>query len=151
MARIGSGFLGWSAFREAAALSRRRSRILPTEPAKGLLAYSSIGHSGYLLIGVIAGPGMGINAVLFYLLAYGVMNTAAFAVLSGLQRQGEEIESLDDLAGLRHRYPVMSVIMAVAALSPLGFPPLLGSWDKSSLLLAGISDRPLLRLRDRRP
>ena len=65
-------------------MSRRRSRILPTEPAKGLLAYSSIAHSGYLLIGVIAGPGMGINAVMFYLLAYGVMNTAAFAVLSGL-------------------------------------------------------------------
>ncbi|MCH7799135.1 MAG: NADH-quinone oxidoreductase subunit N [Planctomycetes bacterium] len=106
--------------------------------AKRLLAYSSIAHSGYLLIGVIAGPGMGINAVLFYLLAYGVMNTAAFAVLSGLQRQGEEIESLDDLAGLRHRYPVMAVVMAVAALSLLGFPPLLGFWGKFSLLIAGI-------------
>ena len=72
------------------------------------------------------------------LLAYGVMNTAAFAVLSGLQRQGEEIESLDDLAGLRHRYPVMAVVMAVAALSLLGFPPLLGFWGKFSLLIAGI-------------
>lgn len=106
--------------------------------AKRLLAYSSIAHSGYLLIGVIAGPGLGINAVLFYLLAYGVMNTAAFAVLAGLERRGEEIEALDDLAGLRKRYPIMAVVMAVAALSLIGFPPLLGFVGKLALLIAGI-------------
>ena len=106
--------------------------------AKRLLAYSSIAHSGYLLIGVIAGGQLGISAVLFYLLAYGVMNTAAFAVLTGLQRRGEEIESLDDLAGLHRRFPVMAVVMAVAALSLLGFPPLLGFVGKLQLLVAGV-------------
>ncbi len=106
--------------------------------AKRLLAYSSIAHSGYLLIGVIAGPGLGLNAVLFYLLAYGVMNTAAFAVLCGLERRGEEIESLDDLAGLRHRHPLMAVVMAIAALSLIGFPPLLGFVGKLYLFVAGI-------------
>ncbi len=106
--------------------------------AKRLLAYSSIAHSGYLLIGVIAGPQLGISAVLFYLLAYGVMNTAPFAVLAGLQRRGEEIESLDDLAGLRHRYPLMAVVMAIAALSLVGFPPLLGFVGKFPLLVAGV-------------
>ena len=105
---------------------------------KRLLAYSSIAHSGYLLIGIIAGPGLGIDAVLFYLLAYGVMNTAPFAVLAGLQRRGEEIESLDDLAGLRHRYPLMAMVMAVAAMSLIGFPPLLGFVGKLSLLVAGV-------------
>ena len=104
---------------------------------KRLLAYSSIAHSGYLLIGIIAGPQMGINAVLLYLLAYGVMNTVPFAVLAGLQRRGEEIETLDDLAGLRHRYPLMAVAMAVAAMSLIGFPPLLGFVGKFSLLVAG--------------
>jgi NADH-quinone oxidoreductase subunit N len=76
--------------------------------------------------------------VLFYLLAYGVMNTAAFAVLAGLERRGEEIEALDDLAGLRHRHPVMAVVMAIAALSLIGFPPLLGFAGKLSLFIAGV-------------
>ncbi len=106
--------------------------------AKRLLAYSSIAHSGYLLIGVIAGPGLGLNSVLFYLLVYGVMNTGAFAVLSGLERRGDEIEALDDLAGLRHRHPAMAVVMAVAALSLVGFPPLLGFVGKLALFVAGI-------------
>ena len=105
---------------------------------KRLLAYSSIAHSGYMLIGVIAGPGLGLDAVLFYLLAYGVMNTAAFAVLAGLERRGEEIESLSDLAGLRSRHPAMAVVMAVAALSLIGFPPLLGFVAKLSLFIAGV-------------
>jgi NADH-quinone oxidoreductase subunit N len=105
---------------------------------KRLLAYSSIAHSGYLLIGVIAGPGLGINSVLFYLLVYGVMNTAAFAVLAGVECRGEEVEALDDLAGLRYRHPTMSVAMAIAAVSLIGFPPLLGFWGKLLLLMAGV-------------
>ncbi len=105
---------------------------------KRLLAYSSIAHSGYLLIGVIAGPQLGVQAVMFYVLAYGVMNTAAFAVLTALERRGEEIESLEDLAGLRHRHPLLSVIMAVAALSLIGFPPLLGFVAKLYIFVAGV-------------
>ena len=106
--------------------------------AKRLLAYSSIAHSGYLLIGVIAGPGLGINAVLFYLLVYGVMNTGAFAAITALERRGEEVEALEDLAGLRLRHPVMSAVIAVAAMSLIGFPPLLGFWGKLLLLIAGV-------------
>ena len=106
--------------------------------AKRLLAYSSIAHSGYMLIGIIAGPGKGINGVLFYLLAYGVMNTAAFAVLAGLERKGEEIESMDDLVGLRHNHPVMAAVMAISALSLIGIPPLLGFFGKLYLFVAGV-------------
>ncbi|MHC4908773.1 MAG: NADH-quinone oxidoreductase subunit N [Planctomycetota bacterium] len=105
---------------------------------KRMLAYSSIAHSGYMLIGVIAGPAYGINAVIFYLLAYGLMNTGAFAVLAGLERRGHEIESMDDLAGLRHRHPMMSVVMAVTAGSLLGVPPLLGFVAKLGLFVAGV-------------
>ncbi|MHC5004213.1 MAG: NADH-quinone oxidoreductase subunit N [Planctomycetota bacterium] len=105
---------------------------------KRMLAYSSIAHSGYMLIGVIAGPGLGINAVLFYLLVYGIANTAAFAVLAGLERRGQEIESMDDLAGLRYRHPTMAVVMALAAGSLLGVPPLLGFIGKLYLFIAGI-------------
>jgi NADH-quinone oxidoreductase subunit N len=105
---------------------------------KRVLAYSSIAHSGYMLIGVIAGSSDGIDAVLFYLLAYGIMNTAAFAVLAGLERQGQEIESMDDLAGLRVRHPMMAAVLAIASGSLLGVPPLLGFWGKFYLFVAGI-------------
>ena len=105
---------------------------------KRMLGYSSIAHSGYMLIGIIAGPGLGLNAVLFYLLVYGFMNTGAFAVLSGLERQGQEIESLDDLAGLRQRHPAMAWAMALCAGSLLGFPPLLGFIGKLYLFIAGV-------------
>jgi NADH-quinone oxidoreductase subunit N len=106
---------------------------------KRMLAYSSIAHSGYMLIGIIAGPRLGgVNAVLFYMLVYGLMNTAAFAVLCGLERRGQEIESMDDLAGLRHRHPMMAAVMAIAAGSLLGVPPLLGFFGKLFLLTAGV-------------
>lgn len=112
--------------------------ILQTS-VKRVLAYSSIAHSGYMLIGVIAGPAYdGVNAVLFYLLAYGIMNTAAFAVLAGLERKGQEIESMEDLAGLRLKHPLMAVVMAIAAGSLLGIPPLLGFWGKFFLFVAGV-------------
>lgn len=105
---------------------------------KRMLAYSSVAHSGYMVIGLIAGPGLGLNSILFYLLAYGVMNTAAFAVLAGLERQGEEIESLADLAGLARRHPLMATAMALSAGSLIGLPPLLGFWGKLYLFLGGI-------------
>jgi len=110
---------------------------------KRMLAYSSIAHTGYMLIGVIAamnpaGGSNGINAVLFYLLAYGIMNTAAFAVLAALERRGEEIDTMDDLAGLRLRHPGMAAVLAIASGSLLGVPPLLGFWGKLYLFIAGI-------------
>jgi len=105
---------------------------------KRILAYSSIAHSGYMLIGILAGPEFGFRAVLFYMFAYGVMNTAAFAVLAGLERQGRELETLDDLAGLRQRHPWMAAVMAVSALSLIGLPPLIGFWGKLFLFIAGV-------------
>ena len=111
---------------------------------KRMLAYSSISHSGYLLIGIIAGPGAGFVAVLVYLLAYGLSNTAAFAVLAGLRRGGGEVETLDDLAGLRERHPAMAWAMAISAGSLLGFPPLLGFWAKLLLFIAGIASGRLV-------
>jgi NADH-quinone oxidoreductase subunit N len=113
--------------------------------AKRMLAYSSIAHSGYMLIGVIAGPAVisqgvdGFSAVLFYLVAYGFMNTAAFAVLAGLERSGQEIETLADLAGLRSKHGVLAAVMGIAAVSLLGFPPLIGFVGKLYLFIAGVN------------
>lgn len=106
---------------------------------KRMLAYSSISHSGYLLIGIIAGPGLGFSAVLLYLFVYGLANTGAFAVLASLQREGREIESIDDLAGLRQKHPGSAIALAITSGSLLGFPPLLGFWGKLALFIAGIA------------
>ncbi len=106
---------------------------------KRMLACSSIAHSGYLLIGILAGPGLGYSAVVLYLFIYGLGNTASFAVLASLDRSGREIESVEDLAGLRHRHPLMAAAMGVSAGSLLGFPPLLGFWGKLAIFIAGIA------------
>ncbi len=123
--------------------------ILQTS-VKRLLAYSSIAHSGYMLVGVIAGPSpgahtSGLSAVLFYLLVYGLTNVGCFAVLACLERPagaGEEpveIEKLDDLRGLRVRHPALAWTMVLCALGLMGFPPLLGFFAKLPLFAAGVS------------
>lgn len=106
---------------------------------KRLLAYSSISHSGYMLVGVIAGTAEGIDAVFFYLVTYGVATVAVFGALCGLQRHGREVETLDDLSGLWKRHPGMAFVLALSAFSMLGLPPLLGFWGKLDLMIAGIS------------
>ncbi len=119
---------------------------------KRVLAYSSIAHSGYMLVGVIAGPGEngaafsrnGVSAVLFYLLAYGVMNLGTFAVIAALERSpgrdGEprEIEGFDDLRGLCGKSPLLGWTMVICSLSLLGFPPLLGFFGKLPLFTSAI-------------
>lgn len=118
---------------------------------KRMLAYSSIAHSGYMLVGVLAGPGdgtfaaSGVSAVLFYLAAYGVTNTGAFAVIACLEKRaadrGEpmEVEDFDDLRGLWRREPALGVVLAIVSLSLLGFPPLLGFMAKLPLFTAGVA------------
>lgn len=105
---------------------------------KRMLAYSSIAQSGYLLIGILSGPKDGFDAVLFYLVGYGVMNTAVFAVLAALERNGEEVEALDDLSGLRARQPVLAWMLAFAAIGLIGMPPLIGFFGKLALFSSGI-------------
>ncbi|MBL8746193.1 MAG: NADH-quinone oxidoreductase subunit N [Phycisphaerae bacterium] len=115
---------------------------------KRVLAYSSIAHSGYMLVGLIAGPGAsgaplsqnGLAATLFYLLCYGFMNLGTFAVLSCLERRpGEEIETFEDLRGLCRSYPILGWCMVICSLSLLGLPPLLGFAGKFYLFTSAIS------------
>lgn len=114
---------------------------------KRVLAYSSIAHSGYMLVGLVAGPGgaeamgirNGVAAVLFYLVAYGVMNVGAFAVLAMLKRRGEEAETYDDLRGLYRRRPGLAAVMAICVLSLTGIPPLVGFWGKAWIIGAAFS------------
>jgi NADH-quinone oxidoreductase subunit N len=123
---------------------------------KRLLAYSSISHSGYMLVGIIAGPGLivagvdpsfatnGIAAVLFYLMAYGVMNLGAFAVLACLNTtapdgQTEEVDDISQLRGLCTTRPLLGWTMVICSMSLLGLPPLLGFFGKLPLFSAGLA------------
>jgi NADH-quinone oxidoreductase subunit N len=134
-----------------AALSMTVGNVLAIlqSSVKRLLAYSSIAHSGYMLVGVIAGPGEGtftsngISATLFYLLAYGVMNPGTFAVLACLERRDrdgnvQEIDSFEDLRGLCATRPLLGWTMVLCSLSLLGFPPLLGFLGKLPLFTSAI-------------
>jgi NADH-quinone oxidoreductase subunit N len=106
---------------------------------KRMLGYSSIAHSGYMLIGVIAGPPLGLIAVLVYLVIYGCTNTGAFATLASLSRNGESVDDLNDIAGLHRRSPAAATSFAISCGSLLGVPPLFGFWGKLMLFAAGIA------------
>lgn len=102
---------------------------------KRMLAYSSIGHAGYILMGVLAGgvPNTGtrgIESFLFYLLAYSLTNLGAFAVLIALEQRGEAAWDLGDFAGLYSRRPLLAIAMALCMFSLAGVPPTAGFWGK---------------------
>ena len=104
---------------------------------KRLLAYSSIAHSGYMLVGLLrtvpptdGSIGDGVAAVLFYLVAYGVSTVGAFAVLACLRAKGEEAQTFDDISGLSSRHPGLAAVMLISVLSLIGLPPLVGFLGK---------------------
>jgi NADH-quinone oxidoreductase subunit N len=93
---------------------------------KRMLAYSSIAHVGYMLMGLVAGGVQGAGAVLFYLLAYTFTTVGAFGVIALCARAGEEAVEVGDYAGLARRHPVLAVTLALFLLSLIGIPPLAG-------------------------
>jgi len=107
---------------------------------KRLLAYSSIAHVGYMLLGLVASDGRdsqtGIRGILFYLLVYTFMNLGAFAVITSLRRRNIIGDELDDIAGLYFKRPVEAVLMLFFLLSLAGIPPLAGFWGKYFIFLS---------------
>ncbi|MDR7426230.1 MAG: NADH-quinone oxidoreductase subunit N [Armatimonadota bacterium] len=106
---------------------------------KRLLAYSSIAHAGYLLIGVAAGGAEGAWAMVFYLVAYLFMTLGAFAVVLLLQRAGEEADLIEEYAGLGGRAPWLAAAMAVFMVSLAGLPPTAGFIGKFYLFSAALA------------
>ncbi len=105
---------------------------------KRLMAYSSIGHVGYALIGVAAGTEIGIRGVLIYMAIYVVMNLGTFAVILCMQRNGKMIEAIDDLAGLSKTQPALALALGIFMFSMAGIPPLAGFFSKLYVFLAAI-------------
>jgi len=106
---------------------------------KRMLAYSSIAHSGYVLIGIVAGGAAGGAAAVFYLLAYVAMNLGAFAVIILLEHKGgQRGEELKDYAGLGFRYPLIGALLSLFMISLSGIPPTVGFAGKLYLFGAAV-------------
>ena len=107
---------------------------------KRLLAYSSIAHVGYMLLGLIASDGVnnstGIMAIMIYLLVYTFMNLGAFAVITSLRRRSIIGDEIEDITGLYFKAPVETLLMLVFLLSLSGIPPLAGFWGKYFIFLS---------------
>jgi NADH-quinone oxidoreductase subunit N len=100
------------------------------ENIKRMLAYSSIAHAGYILVGMVGAGDMANASVLYYLLAYTLMNMGAFGVVILLGRKGEENVLIEDYRGVGTRYPVLGAAMALFMFSLAGLPPTAGFMGK---------------------
>jgi len=105
---------------------------------KRLMAYSSIGHMGFALIGLAAGTSEGVQGVLVYMAIYVTMTLGVFAVILSMRRGGGMVESIDQLAGLARSHPTMAFFLAMLLFSMAGIPPLAGFFAKFYVFLAAI-------------
>ncbi len=105
---------------------------------KRLMAYSSIGHMGFALIGLAAGTAQGVQGVLIYMAIYVTMTLGVFAVIVSMRRSTGMVESIDQLAGLSRTHPAMAFFLAMLLFSMAGVPPLAGFFAKFYVFLAAI-------------
>lgn len=103
---------------------------------KRMLAYSTIGHVGYILLGILAGTPEGYSAALYYTLAYVLMAAAGFGMVLLLSREGFEADRLDDYKGLNQRHPWYAAMMMFVMFSMAGVPPFIGFWAKLEVVWA---------------
>jgi len=105
---------------------------------KRMLAYSSIAHAGYMIIGLAAGNSEGIAGVIFYLTAYTFMNLGAFGIVSLIEGTGETNLELSSYAGLADRSPVLAVLLSVFMFALAGLPPFAGFFGKYYVFIAAV-------------
>ena len=105
---------------------------------KRLMAYSSIGHMGYALVGLAAGTQSGVNGVILYMLIYMVMTVGTFACIIAMRRKDGSVEEISDLSGLGSRNPMMALLLTILMFSLAGIPPLAGFFAKYFVFVAAI-------------
>jgi NADH-quinone oxidoreductase subunit N len=106
---------------------------------KRLMAYSSIGHMGFALVGLASGTAQGVQGVLIYMTIYVTMTLGTFAVILAMRRDGQLVENISDLAGLSRTHPAMAFFLAMLLFSLAGIPPLAGFFAKFYVFLAAIN------------
>jgi NADH-quinone oxidoreductase subunit N len=107
---------------------------------KRMLAYSSIAHAGYLLVGLVAASAAGKAAILFYVVAYAVTNLGAFGVLAALSTADRPHDDVRDFAGLWTERPGLAALLTVFLLSLAGFPPTVGFVAKWYIFNAALQE-----------
>ncbi|MCK6612722.1 MAG: NADH-quinone oxidoreductase subunit N [Ignavibacteriaceae bacterium] len=105
---------------------------------KRMLAYSSIAHAGYMLIGLAAGNDTGTSGIMFYLAAYAFMNLGAFGIVSLIERKGDTEDSIDSYAGLSDRNPLLAGLLALFMFTLSGLPPFAGFFGKYYVFIASL-------------
>ena len=121
--------MAWGAFAAIAQINIKR-----------LMAYSSIGHVGYALIGLATGTVEGARGMLFYMLIYVIMNVGTFACILAMRVDGKATENLTDLAGLSKTRPGMALALGALMFSMAGIPPLAGIWGKFYIFMAAVNE-----------
>jgi NADH-quinone oxidoreductase subunit N len=106
---------------------------------KRMLAYSTISHMGFVLLGVLVGTDVGLGSAMFYVVVYVLMNVGAFGMILLLSRQGFEADNLDDFKGLNQRSPWYAFVMLLLMFSMVGIPPTVGFYAKLAVLQALLS------------
>ncbi len=105
---------------------------------KRMLAYSTISHVGFIMLGILAGTSEGYSSAMFYTISYAIMSLGGFGIIMLMARQGFEADKITDLAGLNQRSPWFAFIMMILMLSMAGVPPTVGFWAKLAVLSAVI-------------
>jgi NADH-quinone oxidoreductase subunit N len=105
---------------------------------KRLMAYSSIGHMGFALVGLAAGTSQGVQGVLVYMAIYVAMTLGTFAVILSMRRDGVLVENISDLAGLSRSHPTMAFFLLILMFSLAGIPPMAGFFAKYYVFIAAI-------------
>jgi NADH-quinone oxidoreductase subunit N len=103
---------------------------------KRMLAYSTISHVGYVILGILAGTAQGYQAAMFYMISYVIVAAGAFGMIMLLARQGFEADKLEDFKGLNARSPWFAGMMAILMFSLAGLPPFIGFWAKLGVVQA---------------
>jgi NADH-quinone oxidoreductase subunit N len=103
---------------------------------KRMLAYSTISHVGYVLLGILSGTAQGYQASMFYMISYVLVAAGAFGMILLLARQGFESDKIDDFRGLNARSPWFAGMMAILMFSLAGLPPFIGFWAKLGVIQA---------------
>ena len=111
---------------------------------KRLMAYSSIGHVGYALIGLACGTFQGTSSLVIYLSIYLIMNIGVFSFILSMKNKGEYFENISDLSGLYKTHPYYSVVITIFMFSLAGIPPLAGFFGKFYIFIAAIESNLLL-------
>ncbi|HEX2025671.1 MAG TPA: NADH-quinone oxidoreductase subunit N [Actinomycetota bacterium] len=143
VSEVALGPLGWELRAGIVAVSALTMVVgsvlaIAQDDVKRLLAYSSIGHAGFVLVGVAAGNQAGISGAMFYLASYAAMILGAFGVVLLVSRTGEERTSLQSYRGLARRSPILGALLMLFLLSLAGIPPLAGFMAKFLVFEAAI-------------